>query len=81
MITHGNMIAAIAGIEAGIEKRRRALDLLGPITMIDLVPLSHLFGQTMGILIPNDPRSAGGLRPSRSPRPSCPSRSARRPGC
>jgi long-chain acyl-CoA synthetase len=52
MITHRNFLTAIAGIEAGIDRRRGKLSLVSPITMISLVPLSHLFGQALGLFIP-----------------------------
>lgn len=52
MITHGNILSALAGIEAGILKRSGALRLVRPITILNLVPLSHLFGQALGLFIP-----------------------------
>jgi long-chain acyl-CoA synthetase len=52
MISHGNILAALAGIEAGILKRRRMVGLVSPLTILSLVPLSHLFGQALGFFIP-----------------------------
>ncbi len=53
MITHGNLLTALSGIERGILARRRLWRPLSPLTFVNLVPLSHLFGQVLGVLIPS----------------------------
>jgi len=51
-LTHGNLLANLEPIEAEITRHRRAECILHPLRMLDLLPLSHVFGQLMGIFIP-----------------------------
>ncbi len=68
-LTHANLLASLAGIEAGFRKRRWALGPLLPFRFLCLVPLSHLFGQSLGIAIPILMRStavfSASLQPAR----------------
>jgi long-chain acyl-CoA synthetase len=52
MITHGNLLANLEPIEKEI-RRYQALSLpFRPLRFLHLIPLSHLFGQVMGLFIP-----------------------------
>jgi long-chain acyl-CoA synthetase len=51
-ITHRNILANIVPIEREIAKYRRYLRLVHPIRILNLLPLSHLFGQSMATFIP-----------------------------
>ncbi len=52
MITHGNVLANIRSIESEVCKVRRWLKPLLRIGFVHVIPLSHLFGQMMGLLVP-----------------------------
>jgi long-chain acyl-CoA synthetase len=51
-ITHRNILANLKPIDAGIEKYRKYMGPFAPIRFLNLLPLSHLFGQTMAAFIP-----------------------------
>jgi len=51
-ITHRNILANLKPIDAGIEKYRNYMGPFAPIRFLNLLPLSHLFGQTMAAFIP-----------------------------
>jgi len=51
-LTHANLLTSLAGIEAGFRKREALLRPLLPMRFLCLVPLSHLFGQSLGIFVP-----------------------------
>ena len=51
-ITHRNILANLKPIAAGIEKYRKYMGPFAPIRFLNLLPLSHLFGQTMAAFIP-----------------------------
>jgi len=68
MITHANILTALAGIERGILARKRLLRPFTPITILSLVPLSHLFGQALGFFIPAILGARVVFSPSGSPR-------------
>ncbi len=51
-ITHRNILANLRPIDAGIEKYRKYMGPFAPIRFLNLLPLSHLFGQTMAAFIP-----------------------------
>ena len=51
-ITHRNILANLKPIDAGIEKYRKYMGPFEPIRFLNLLPLSHLFGQTMAAFIP-----------------------------
>lgn len=52
VIAHGNILANIEPIEREIEKYRRYERFVHPLRFLDLLPLSHVFGQLLGIFIP-----------------------------
>lgn len=52
MITHGNLLANLRPIHREIQKYKPKAKLLLPLRFVHLIPLSHLFGQVMGLLIP-----------------------------
>ena len=51
-ITHRNILANLKPIDAGIEKYRKYMGPFAPIRFLNLLPLSHMFGQTMAAFIP-----------------------------
>jgi long-chain acyl-CoA synthetase len=51
-LTHRNILANLRPIDAGIGKYRRYIRLFSPIRFLNLLPLSHMFGQTMAAFIP-----------------------------
>lgn len=52
MITHGNILANIRSVESEVCKVRRWAKPLLRIGFVHVIPLSHLFGQVVGLLIP-----------------------------
>ncbi len=52
MITHGNLLANLVPIYNEYLKYKRYASLVSPVGFVHLIPLSHLFGQIMGLLIP-----------------------------
>jgi long-chain acyl-CoA synthetase len=52
VITHGNVLANLAPIEKGFDAYRRYERLVHPIGILNLLPLSHVFGQFLGIFLP-----------------------------
>ena len=51
-ITHRNLLANIEPIETEMQKYLRYERLVHPVRFLNLLPLSHVFGQFMGIFIP-----------------------------
>ncbi len=51
-ITHRNILANLKPIDEGIEKYRKYMGPFVPIRFLNLLPLSHMFGQTMAAFIP-----------------------------
>ena len=51
-ITHANILANIVPVETEIRKYRKWSIPFAPIRFLNLLPLSHLFGQTMATFIP-----------------------------
>jgi len=51
-LTHGNLLANLEPIEREFAHYRRAERILHPLRILDLLPLSHVFGQVMGIFVP-----------------------------
>jgi long-chain acyl-CoA synthetase len=51
-ITHRNLLANLVPLEDEIEKYLRWERLVHPVRFLNLLPLSHVFGQFMGILVP-----------------------------
>ena len=52
MITHGNLLANLRPIAREVERYRRWARPFLPLRFVHLIPLSHLFGQTLGVFIP-----------------------------
>jgi long-chain acyl-CoA synthetase len=51
-ITHRNILANIVPIEREIAKYRRLERLFHPVRFLNLLPLSHMFGQSMATFVP-----------------------------
>jgi long-chain acyl-CoA synthetase len=52
VLTHGNVLASVRPIEQGAQPYLRWEKLVHPIRILHTLPLSHVFGQTMGLWIP-----------------------------
>jgi long-chain acyl-CoA synthetase len=52
VLTHGNLLANLEPIEKEIGKYRRYERIFHPLRFLDLLPLSHVFGQLLGIFLP-----------------------------
>ncbi len=52
VITHGNVLANIEPVEREIQKYLRYERIVHPLRFLNLLPLSHVFGQMLGIFIP-----------------------------
>lgn len=52
VITHGNILANLEPLEAEILPYRKWERVVHPLRFLDLVPVSHVFGQFMGVWIP-----------------------------
>ena len=52
VITHGNVLANIAPLETEIRKYLKYERLVHPVRFLNLLPLSHVFGQFLGIFLP-----------------------------
>ena len=52
VITHGNVLANLEPIESGIEEYRKYEKWFHPLRFLNLLPLSHVFGQFLGLFIP-----------------------------
>jgi len=53
VLTHGNVLASVEPIEQGAQPYMRWERLLAhPLRIFDTLPLSHIFGQTMGLWVP-----------------------------
>ena len=52
VITHGNVLASVAPIENGAQPYMRWERLVHPLRILNTLPLSHVFGQTMGLWVP-----------------------------
>ncbi len=50
--THGNVLASISPIEEAAQKYLRYERYVHPLRILHTLPLSHVFGQTMGLWIP-----------------------------
>ena len=51
-ITHRNVLANIVPIEREMAKYQRYIRLVHPIRFLNLLPLSHMFGQSMATFVP-----------------------------
>ncbi|HUA91531.1 MAG TPA: AMP-binding protein [Terracidiphilus sp.] len=52
VITHGNVLASVGPVEQGAQPYMRYEWLVHPLRILHTLPLSHVFGQTMGLWIP-----------------------------
>jgi long-chain acyl-CoA synthetase len=52
VLTHGNILANIEPMEAEIQKYLKYERFFHPLRFLNLLPLSHVFGQLMGMFIP-----------------------------
>ncbi len=52
VITHGNVLASVEPIEDGAKPYMRYLRIIHPLRILHTLPLSHVFGQTMGLWVP-----------------------------
>src|SRR5450755_1470982 len=52
VITHGNVLANVAPLEIEIRKYLTYERLVHPVRFLNLLPLSHVFGQFLGIFLP-----------------------------
>lgn len=50
--THGNLLASVEPIEREYQRYRRASRAFGPLRILHTLPLSHVFGQFMGLWLP-----------------------------
>jgi long-chain acyl-CoA synthetase len=51
-ISHGNILANLEPLEAGMRPYLKWERFFHPLRFLDLVPLSHVFGQFMGVWVP-----------------------------
>jgi long-chain acyl-CoA synthetase len=51
-LTHGNLLANLAPLEEEMKKYLRWERLVHPVRFLCLLPLSHVFGQFMGVFVP-----------------------------
>src|SRR5438552_10122828 len=59
IITHRNILANIVPVEKEVQKYRKYAGPFSPIRFLNLLPLSHMFGQAMATFIP--PMLPGGV--------------------
>ena len=52
VISHGNVLANIEPIEREIQKYLKYEKIFHPIRFLNLLPLSHVFGQMLGVFLP-----------------------------
>jgi long-chain acyl-CoA synthetase len=52
VLTHGNLLGNLEPIEKEIERYRKYERIFHPLRFLDLLPLSHVFGQLLGIFLP-----------------------------
>jgi long-chain acyl-CoA synthetase len=52
VLTHGNFLANLEPLERGIDPYRKYERWFHPLRFVTLVPLSHVFGQFMGLFVP-----------------------------
>ena len=53
VLTHGNVLSNLAPIAREIEKYRKYERIFHPLRFMNALPLSHVFGQFLGIFIPH----------------------------
>jgi long-chain acyl-CoA synthetase len=52
VLTHGNVLASVEPIEQGAQPYMRYERLVHPLRILHTLPVSHIFGQTMGLWVP-----------------------------
>lgn len=52
VLTHGNLLANLEPLEEQIRSYRRYENFFHPLRFLDLLPLSHVFGQLLGVFLP-----------------------------
>lgn len=52
VLTHGNLLSSLEPIEQEFLRYRRYERIFHPLRFLDLLPLSHVFGQLLGIFLP-----------------------------
>src|SRR3984957_7916960 len=52
VITHGNVLGNIAPLESEIQRYLKYERLVHPVRFLNMLPLSHVFGQFLGIFLP-----------------------------
>jgi long-chain acyl-CoA synthetase len=52
VISHGNVLANIAPLESEMQRYLKYERLVHPVRFLNLLPLSHVFGQFLGIFLP-----------------------------
>jgi long-chain acyl-CoA synthetase len=52
VLTHGNLLANLEPLEAEIARYRKYEWIVHPLRFLNLLPLSHVFGQFMGLFVP-----------------------------
>ncbi|MGE0816206.1 MAG: AMP-binding protein [Vicinamibacterales bacterium] len=52
IVTHGNILANLEPVEREITRYRRWLRVVGPLRILCLLPLSHMFGQALALFVP-----------------------------
>ena len=53
VLTHGNFLANLEPLEQGIDEYRNKERWFHPLRFVSVVPLSHVFGQIMGVFVPS----------------------------
>jgi long-chain acyl-CoA synthetase len=53
ILSHGNVLANIEPLQAEIQKYLRYEKMVHPLRFLNLLPLSHVFGQMLGVFIPS----------------------------
>jgi long-chain acyl-CoA synthetase len=66
-LTHRNLLASIAPLEQWIHDHRKWVRLVRPLRFLNLLPLSHIFGQLMGLFVPQLFRSEVHFQESLNP--------------
>ena len=52
ILTHGNILASIAGVVPFLNRYRKYVHYAGQLRLLNLLPLSHMFGQVLAAFVP-----------------------------
>ena len=66
-LSHANLLSIVSRIENGFRKRERYLRPFLPMRLMCVVPLSHLFGQSLGLFVPIVMKSTAVFTASQQP--------------